>query len=196
MKRSMFGVLFIAALVGCSSTPDSVTKTYLLPQAETRDTSEFKEQPILLVQPVKVAGYLAGEGIAYQTSETEVVIAQSNLWGENLSQQVAERLVTQLRRGKTRYWAMFPNSSLNGLKMPRLQVNISRFEGDYRGAATVAGEWVLVDGNGDVIGSNTFYAQESLEKEGYQALVLALSIALDTAIDDMTLDLNRVGVAR
>ncbi|USH05391.1 ABC-type transport auxiliary lipoprotein family protein [Grimontia kaedaensis] len=192
MKKPLLGLLFAALLAGCSSTPDLATKTYLLPKAKSSDAALRKSQPILLIQTVKVAGYLAGEGIAYQTSDTEIVIAQNNLWGESLSQQVTERLVNQLRTYQTDYWPMYPNASLNSVEMPRLQVNINRFDGDYLGNATVAGDWVLLGADGDVIESRTFYAQEPLEDEGYQALVNALSKALDSAVRNIGFDLNKV----
>ncbi|NGN96263.1 hypothetical protein G5S52_00910 [Grimontia sp. S25] len=196
MRKSLLSWLFVVVIAGCSSAPDTATTTYLLPQAELKEAVLRKEQPILLIQPVKVAGYLAGEGIAYQTSPSEIVVAQNNLWAESLSQQVTERLVNQLRTPKANYWPMYPNASLNSAKMPRLQLNISRFDGDYQGNATVAGDWVLVDGNGDIVQSQTFFAQSPLEQEGYQALVNALSKTLDKVIGTLGFDLSKAKIGQ
>ncbi|KXF80613.1 PqiC family protein [Enterovibrio coralii] len=185
MKKILIFSLAIFSLVGCSSTPTPKTTTYLLPIVDVSKRVYKKGEPILVVQPVKVADYLSNNGLAYRTAKNEVVIAQYNLWGEDVSEQISERLTAELKRTNAAIWPTEPSAALNALDSKTLQVNVVQFDGDYQGNATIAGEWTLMNANGDIVMSKGFEIKEPLATEGYPALVDALSATLNKLAKDI-----------
>jgi uncharacterized lipoprotein YmbA len=169
-------LVLVLALTGCSSQPNAVSNSYLLPvngQGVAIQTSP--EQPLLLVRPVEMAEHLAGTGLVYQTSDTEVVQAQQNLWAEGLSAQLTRKITDDLRHNQSSYWPteLTPALSLNG--QPRLQVKFNQFNGHFSGKVKVSGEWLLLDGKGKLQGVYPFQFQVPQSKDGYDAQVKALS---------------------
>ncbi len=51
---------------------------------------------LLWVEQVSVPDYLAGNGVVYQTSDVQYVIANNNLWASPLDQQLRNTLVANL----------------------------------------------------------------------------------------------------
>ncbi|MGF1759546.1 ABC-type transport auxiliary lipoprotein family protein [Photobacterium sagamiensis] len=169
-------LLLALALTGCSSQPEAVSNTYLLPYSGKAAMAQAGiHQPLLVVRPVEMAEHLAGTGLVYQVSETEVVQAQQNLWAESIGEQLTRRINADLRQKQTRYWPTELTPALATAGLPRLQVKISQFNGHFSGVAKVSGEWLILDGKGSLQGVFPFQFQVPLEQEGYDAQVKALS---------------------
>lgn len=168
--------LLVGILAGCSSQPEQVSNTYLLPSGgQEMATVIATNQPLLVVRPVEMAEHLSGNGLVYQLSETEVVQAQQNLWAESVSKQLTRRINHDLRQKQTKYWPTELTPALATSGVPRLQVKVSQFNGHYSGMAKVSGEWLLLDGEGALQGVYPFSYQVPLERDGYDAQVKALS---------------------
>lgn len=168
--------LLVGILAGCSSQPEQVSNTYLLPSGgQEMATVIATNQPLLVVRPVEMAEHLSGNGLVYQLSETEVVQAQQNLWAESISKQLTRRINHDLRQKQTKYWPTELTPALATSGVPRLQVKVSQFNGHYSGMAKVSGEWLLLDGEGALQGVYPFAYQVPLERDGYDAQVKALS---------------------
>ncbi|WP_318498135.1 PqiC family protein [Photobacterium leiognathi] len=175
--------LLIAAVAlvgtGCSST-EPVMTTYMLPMSTTANTAHnVSNKSLLIVRPVEVAAHLAGTGLVYQTSPTEIVEAQQNLWGEALGKQLTRRITQDLRQKQTKFWPTQLTPTLSTAGVPRLQIRINQFNGVYTGVAEVAGEWLLINGNGDLQTVHPFTFRVPLAKDGYPAQVEALSKGVD-----------------
>ncbi|PKF48882.1 PqiC family protein [Enterovibrio nigricans] len=183
MKQFMQVVIASLILFGCSSTPQTQTTTYLLSSMSVGTAVYDETMPKLLVQPANVASYLSGDGIAYRTSANEVVIAQNNLWGEDIAEQISTLLVNRLKRAPLSVWPMRGNSTIDTMEAQKLLINVAQFEGNYKGNAIFAGEWSLVDAQGSLIVSENFYFEEPLREEGYKALVDALDQTVDMLAD-------------
>jgi len=169
-------LLLALALTGCSSQPEAVSNTYLLPDSgQATMTQADTHQPLLVVRPVEMAEHLAGTGLVYQVSETEVVQAQQNLWAESIGEQLTRRINDDLRQKQTTYWPTELTPALATAGLPRLQVKISQFNGHFTGVAKVGGEWLILDSEGKLKGVFPFTFQVPLEQEGYDAQVQALS---------------------
>ncbi|PSW06674.1 PqiC family protein [Photobacterium lipolyticum] len=169
-------LLSALALTGCSSQPDVVSNTYLLPASGQAAMAQAgTHQPLLVVRPVEMAEHLAGTGLVYQVSETEIVQAQQNLWAESIGEQLTRRINEDLRLKQTTYWPTELTPALATTGLPRLQVKISQFNGHFTGVAKVSGEWLILDGKGELQGVFPFKFQVPLEQEGYDAQVKALS---------------------
>ncbi|WP_434359177.1 ABC-type transport auxiliary lipoprotein family protein [Parasalinivibrio latis] len=177
MKKTLSALLAVLALAGCSTTgSESTVNTFVLPTPATQGQVVTRNgQPLLIVQPVEMADYLAGTGLVYKVSDSEIVIAQQNLWGESIANQLTRRITRDLRADQKAYWPVELTPAMATQSLPSLQVKISAFNGDYNGNADVSGEWMVLDGNGELKYVREFSYQIPLDESGYQALVSALS---------------------
>ncbi len=169
-------LLLAVALTGCASQPVAVSNSYLLPvngQAVVTQTS--KQQHLLMVRPVEMAEHLSGTGLVYQISDTEVVQAQQNLWAESISAQLTRKITDELRRKQSVYWPTELTPALSANGSPRLQVKFNQFNGHFSGRVKVSGEWLLLDGQGQLQGVYPFLYQVVQSEDGYDAQVKALS---------------------
>ncbi len=70
---------------------------YQLPIAQSGVQSTASQgNRLLWVEQVSVPDYLAGNGVVYQTSDVQYVIANNNLWASPLDQQLRNTLVANL----------------------------------------------------------------------------------------------------
>lgn len=191
MYKGIFMALVVLAGAGCSST-EPVTKTYLLPDQNSELTMAFanKHQPVVIVRPVEVAEHLAGTGLVYQTSETEVVQAQQNLWAESLSRQLTRIVTEDLRQKQSRYWFDELTPAINSSALPKLQVKFTQFNGHYTGLAQLSGQWLLIDEQGEALARQPFSIQVPLEQDGYDAQVKALAEGVARLTNQISQSIN------
>jgi uncharacterized lipoprotein YmbA len=84
--------------------------------------------------------YLAGNGVVYQTSDVQYVIANNNLWASPLDQQLRTTLVANLSN-QLPGWVVA--SQPLGSEQDTLNVTVNGFHGRYDGRVIVSGEWLL-----------------------------------------------------
>ncbi|MCW8330220.1 ABC-type transport auxiliary lipoprotein family protein [Photobacterium sp. SDRW27] len=185
-------VLMPVVLTGCSSQPEVVSRTYMLPSDGQGISTIATNQPLLVVRPVEMAEHLSGTGLVYQLSDTEVVQAQQNLWAESIGKQLTRRINLDLRSKQSRYWPTELTPALETSGVPRLQVKFSQFNGHYSGSAKVSGEWLLLDGSGALQGVYPFVFEVPLAQEGYDAQVKALSEGVNRLTSQIAQQLTRL----
>ena len=179
MKKALILTTMVSLLGACSSGPAHTT-SYLLARPEQTATVDFNTATqVIILAPVSMDSLLENQGIVYQTSATETVVARQHLWAESLSTQLSRRLLNGLRQSQDEYWVMRSNPQMNTPSAPRLLVSFSQFNGSYLGNAVISGDWTLLNGQGDLLQSQPFLYQEPLASDGYPALVNALSKATD-----------------
>ncbi|HDM8228326.1 TPA: membrane integrity-associated transporter subunit PqiC [Vibrio campbellii] len=189
MKR---GLLLISALLaGCSSAPEDSGALYVLPEASSAKVSDIAiaQRPQLVVRPVELASYLADSGIVYRTSETKIVQAKHNQWAHNISEQITQRIIDELRSKQSQYWPVEVNNLLDQSGESKLLLSLSKFNGSYQGNAEIEGEWLIVDENGKVKNSAPVKINMPLQDDGYDALVDALSVGLNNLTDQIAAQL-------
>ncbi|MFS2224934.1 membrane integrity-associated transporter subunit PqiC [Pantoea sp. B65] len=159
------------ALSACSSTPE--TTYYQLPAAsagQSDSAGSASSPPLLWVEHVSVPDYLAGNGVVYQTSDVQYVIAANNLWASPLDQQLQQTLVSNLSAALPQ-WIV--SASPVGEQHDTLNVNISGFHGRYDGKVIVSGEWLLQHNNQLI--KRPFQLALAQNEDGYDALVRTLA---------------------
>ena len=166
-------VFSLVALAGCSATPPA-SQLYVLPAPEATVRAP-QTAPILVVRPVELAPYLDSAGLVYRTSDTQVIQTRQNLWAQNLSAQLTQRLVADLRSKQSQYWPVQLNPVMTSRGQPMLLVRVEQFNGSYTGNADISGEWTLVDAEGQIQQTQVFRHSVPLDSEGYPALVEALA---------------------
>ncbi|MDV6251734.1 membrane integrity-associated transporter subunit PqiC [Vibrio sp. EA2] len=185
MKRVF--LLISALLAGCSSAPETTGSMYLLPQSESQvsSSSVVTERPLLVVRPVELASYLNDSGIVYRTSESQIIQAKQNHWAQNISEQITQRIIADLRHKQSHYWPVKMHSLIDQSSENKLQLSLNKFNGNYQGNAELEGEWMLINADGKVRLRSQVSILMPLQDDGYDALVKALSDGLSNLTDNM-----------
>ena len=186
MMKRLF-IIVAALLTGCSSAPETTGAMYLLPQTSDQTFSSLAsaERPLLVVRPVELASYLNDSGIVYRTSESQIIQAKSNLWAQSISEQITQRVISDLRQKQNHYWPVKVHNQLNQSGETKLQLSLSRFNGNYQGNAELEGEWMLIDSHGKVKRRAPVKILIPLQDEGYDALVNALSAGINNLTNNI-----------
>lgn len=171
MKKWLM-VAMACLLSACSSSEDNKTY-YQLPLAQgTVQNMPGQGSRLLWVEQVTIPDYLAGNGVVYQTSDVQYVIASNNLWASPLDQQLRTTLVANLSN-KLPGWVVA--SQPLGNEQDTLNVNVSSFHGRYDGTVVVGGEWLL-NHQGQLI-KRPFHIELKQQQDGYDEMVKQLARA-------------------
>lgn len=173
-KRSLFFsslLLTSLGLAGCSSTVP-LTQYYQLQMAtENANTAPTPITRAIVIGQVKIAPFLAQDGIVYQLNDVEYRAANQHVWITPLENQWQMKLKSDLT-------ALLPNATV--LSQPietwktQINVEVSEFQGTEAGDVKVSGRWILKARNG----TSTilpFACKKALPADGYEVLVQTLS---------------------
>lgn len=172
MKKSALAILALL-LTACSSGGDNKSY-YQLPSP-----SQVKAQAMagqnqgnrqLWVEQVSVPDFLAGNGVVYQTSDVQYVIATNTLWASPLDQQLRNTLVSNLSN-QLPGWVVA--SQPLGSEQDTLNVTVTGFHGRYDGRVIVSGEWLLKH-QGQLI-KRPFHIELKQQQDGYDEMVKMLA---------------------
>lgn len=188
--------MVIAALLlsACSSGSEE-PRYYQLPDSPRAATAQNtmiaaspgQGQRQLWVEQVSVPDYLAGNGVVYQTSDVQYVIANNNLWASPLDQQLRTSLVANLSRNLPG-WVVA--SQPMGSDQDTLNVTVTGFHGRYNGHVIVSGEWLL-NHQGTLI-KRPFHVEMTQPQDGYDAMVKVLGEAWAQQASNMAREINRL----
>ena len=177
----------VMLLSACSSTEE--TTWYQLPasNAPVAHSTPANSQHLLWVEQVAVPDYLAGNGVVYQTTDVQYVIANNNLWASPLDQQLRTTLVANLSQ-QLPGWVV--SSQPLGSEQDTLNVAVNGFHGRYDGRVIVSGEWLLKH-QGQLI-KRPFNIVLRQEQDGYDAMVKTLAQAWSQEAAAIASELNRL----
>ena len=165
-------VMLACLLSACSSSGEDKTYYQLpVPQAGVQSTASQGSR-LLWVEQVTIPDYLAGNGVVYQTSDVQYVIANNNLWASPLDQQLRTTLVANLS-SQLPGWVVALQPL--GSDQDTLNVNVNGFHGRYDGSVVVSGEWLL-NHQGQLI-KRPFHIELKQQQDGYDAMVKVLAQA-------------------
>ncbi|QIU88210.1 membrane integrity-associated transporter subunit PqiC [Yokenella regensburgei] len=171
MKKGLIFMLALA-LTACSSSVENKTY-YQLPLTQSGAQSATSQgNRLLWVEQVSIPDFLAGNGVAYQTSDVQYTIANNNLWASPLDQQLRTTLVANLS-SQLPGWVVA--SQPLGSSQDTLNVSVTGFHGRYDGRVIVSGEWLL-NHQGQLI-KRPFYIELKQNKDGYDEMVKVLGQA-------------------
>ncbi|QKN82486.1 membrane integrity-associated transporter subunit PqiC [Scandinavium goeteborgense] len=180
-------VALACLLSACSSSSDNKTYYQLpLPQAGVQSTASLGRH-LLWVEQVSIPDYLAGNGVVYQTSDVQYVIANNNLWASPLDQQLRTTLVANLSN-QLPGWVVA--SQPLGSDQDTLNVNVSGFHGRYDGKVIVSGEWLL-NHQGQLI-KRPFHIEVKQQQDGYDEMVKTLAQAWSQEASAIAQSMNRL----
>lgn len=160
----------VCVLTACSSGGESKTY-YQLPVVQGGAQSAASQGARLLwVEQVSIPDYLAGNGVVYQTTDVQYVIANNNLWASPLDQQLRNTLVANL---STQLPGWVVASQPLGSVQDTLNVTVTGFHGRYDGKVVVSGEWLL-NHQGRLI-KRPFHIEAIQTQDGYDEMVKVLA---------------------
>ena len=175
-------------LTACSSGSDNKSYYQLPLSAQSgAQSSTSHGSRLLWVEQVAVPDYLAGNGVVYQTSDVQYVIANNNLWASPLDQQLRTTLVANLSQ-QLPGWVV--SSQPLGSEQDTLNVAVNGFHGRYDGRVIVSGEWLLKH-QGQLI-KRPFNIVLRQEQDGYDAMVKTLAQAWSQEAAAIASELNRL----
>jgi len=174
-------------LAACSSSPDR-KNYYQLPQEGQPPAQAVSQsgQRQLWVDQVTLADFLAANGVVYQTSDVQYVIATNNLWASPLDQQLRNTLVSNLSAALPG-WVVA--SQPLGNAQSTLSVNVTGFHGRYDGKVIVSGEWLLKQ-DGEII-KRPFRILLDQQQDGYDAMIKTLATAWQQEANGIARELTR-----
>lgn len=171
MKKWLM-VLLTCALTACGSSSENKTY-YQLPMAQSGAQSATTQgNRLLWVEQVSIPDYLAGNGVVYQTSDVQYVIASNNLWASPLDQQLRTTLVANLS-SQLPGWVVA--SQPLGNNQDTLNVSVTGFHGRYDGRVIVSGEWLL--NHQGQLTKRPFHIELKQQQDGYDEMVKMLAQA-------------------
>lgn len=182
MYRWIGYLLLLTVCVVISACASSVTPParYMLPSEPLASTPSQPEGTLVLGTP-QLAHYLDVDGIVMQLDDITLNAAREHQWAEGLDRQLERRMRTHLSQALPTLRVVRTESRQpNALS---LRLNIDQFQGRFDGVAVASGQWQLLNGEGELLAMENFYAETALEQDGYPALVRALSESWDQAAE-------------
>ncbi|MBM7194370.1 membrane integrity-associated transporter subunit PqiC [Citrobacter freundii] len=186
MKKWLVAMMAVW-LTSCSSSGENKSY-YQLPIAQGGVQSSANQgNRLLWVEQIAVPDYLAGNGVVYQTSDVQYVIANNNLWASPLDQQLRNTLVANLSM-QLPGWVVA--SQPLGSTQDTLNVTVTGFHGRYDGKVIVSGEWLL-NHQGQLI-KRPFHIEAVQTKDGYDEMVKVLANAWSQEATAIAQELKRI----
>lgn len=140
----------------------------------------------LMIEPVVVADFLAGNGIVMQTSPVRYQIANQHLWGSPLDQQLQQSLVLNLSHQLPNWLVSTQNVSD---QQATLSILVTDFQGGNDGAVIIKGTWTYQ--HDDKILQQPFYRKLKQNAAGYEALVETLSQGWADLANQIAAEINK-----
>lgn len=176
MRRAGLMMLAVMLMAGCGAPVSVSVDRYALNDTPPDSrTVPFEQASVRLrIGTVRVAPILRQEGIVYQTDERRFAVARRHRWAQPLPDQLHRSLYGLLARFFDTVAVVSNGPTIPG-KTWTLSADVDAFHGRFDGSAVVRGSWWLQDPDGSLVLRQRFDEKVSLESDGYDALVDALS---------------------
>lgn len=182
-------LMVIAALMLAACSSSNSDKVYYQLPANAQPASLAVSQTgsqLLWIDQIVLSDYLSANGVVYQTSDVQYVIATNNLWASPLDQQLRNTLIGNLTQAMPGWIvASQPLAS----EQSSLSINVTGFHGRYDGKVIVSGEWLLKQHN-EII-NRPFRIELNQQDDGYDAMVKALAQAWQQESQNIASELLR-----
>jgi hypothetical protein len=191
-QRTLFTLgLFLVILAGCASSPSS--KFYQLNPAQnktlvTRDASP-DQNLIIAIGPVRIPDYLDRPQIVTRSGKNELRFSEFNRWAGSLESDVtrvlAEDISSLLPAGRfsTVRWTPYLESQMPASY--RVEVLIERFEGTLGDSMLLQAQWRIFADDRNLLVKNESRISEQMSDSSYDALVDAMSRAIEKLSRDI-----------
>ncbi|MGE5892749.1 MAG: membrane integrity-associated transporter subunit PqiC [bacterium] len=197
LPRFTLGLLMVI-LVGCASSPSS--KFYQLTPLQdsasiTRDAS-LEQNLIIAIGPVHLPDYLDRPQIVTRAGKNELKLSEFDRWAGSLESDVTRVLVEDISgllaadHFSVMRWTPYLESQVPASY--RVEVLVHRFEGTLGDSVLLKAQWVIFAHNGSLLLKRESIIREQVSGGSYDALVAAMSSALENLSRDIAGGINSV----
>lgn len=183
-------VLITIVTLLLSACSNKITTSYYqlnIPVWQNRSsTLSVAHQPQVIIEPVMVSDFLAGNGIVMQTSPVRYIIANHHLWGSPLDQQLQQSLLVNLKHRLPNWLVTTQNF---GEKPATLAILVTDFQGGQDGNVFIKGIWTYE--RDEKLLQQPFYRQLKQKQAGYEGLVQTLSSGWTDLADEIATIMNK-----
>lgn len=184
--------LLVIILAGCASSPSS--KFYQLNSLQnstsiTRDVSP-EQNIIIAIGPVRIPDYLDRPQIVTRAGKNELKLSEFDRWAGSLESDVTRVLVEDISgllpadRFSVIRWIPYAVG-----RVPiscRVEVLVDRFEGTLRDSVLPKAQWNVFSHDRSLLLKMESLIREQINGNGYDALVAAMSSALERLSRDVS----------
>ncbi|TVP46753.1 MAG: hypothetical protein EA345_11765 [Halomonas sp.] len=174
IKRSLLvSICLLMSACASSVTPPA---RYML-TGHQMTSAPAQPEGILRLSAPRLAHYLDVDGIVMQLDDITLNAAREHQWAEGLNRQLERGLRARLSQALPSLRVIRAEGSQPDALT--LRIDVDQFQGRFDGQAVTSGQWQLVNAEGELLAMENFYAETTLEEDGYPALVRALSTSWD-----------------
>ena len=191
--RPLFALGLVAVLVaGCASSP--LSKFYQLSPLQnrtmiTRDAS-LKKTEMIAVGPVCIPDYLDRPQIVSRAGENELRLSEFDRWAGSLESDITRVLVEDIssllpaERFSAVPWTPYLESQVPASY--RVEVLVDRFDGRLGDSVLLKAQWAVFAKNRSMLLKRETLIRERINGGSYDALVGAMSGALEKLSSDIS----------
>jgi uncharacterized lipoprotein YmbA len=191
-QRALFILaLFAAILTGCARSPSS--KFYQLNPVQSMtsvsDVSSYRSL-VIAVGPVRIPDYLDRPQIVTRSGRNELKLSEFDRWAGSLESDVNRVLVEDIfsllpaDRFSVVRWTPYLESQAPASY--RVEVLLDRFEGKLGDSVLLKAQWKVFSKDGSLLLQKESRISEQMNGSGYDALVAAMSNALEKLSRDIS----------
>lgn len=190
--------LLVVILAGCAGSPSS--KYYRLNPLQdnasiTRDASPERNL-IIAIGPVRIPDYLDRPQIVTRAGENELKLSEFDRWAGSLESDVTHVLVEDISsllaadRFSVVRWTPYLESQAPASY--RVEVLLHRFEGTLGDSVLLKAQWEVFAHSRSLLLKRESMIREQIKGGSYDALVAAMSSALEKLSRDISGGINAV----
>jgi uncharacterized lipoprotein YmbA len=191
-QRLLFTLgLLVVILAGCASSPSS--KFYQLNSLQnrtsiTRDAS-LEQNLIIAIGPVRIPDYLDRPQIVTRAGKNELRLSEFDRWAGSLESDVTRVLVEDISgllpadRFSVIRWIPYVEGHVP--TSCRVEVFVDRFEGTLGDSVLLKAQWEVLARNRSLLLKRESLIREQINGGNYDALVAAMSSALERLSQDI-----------
>jgi len=194
--------LFMLVLTGCASSP--TPKFYQLSPVQNKALVTHDASPeqslIIAIGPVRIPDYLDRSQIVTRSGKNELKLAEFDRWAgsleENVNHVLMEDISSLLPAGRffVVRWLPYLESELP--VSYRVQVRVESFEGTPGDSVLLRAHWVISTKGKDLLMKKESGISEQVNGGSYDALVAAMSKALEALSREMADAIKSVSAAK
>ena len=189
MRRSIFVILTLAVVAliftGCAGSPQSRFYHLNAAKEQTSVTQSVIREGSLVVTigPIRIPDYLDRPQIVTRSGKNEFNLSEFNRWAGSLEKNISLVLVDNIStilpadRFLVLRWSPIIESEIPSSY--RVEVVVDSFEGAIGSSVSLKANWGIVTKNGILQGRRESVINEQVDGSGYDALVAAMSSALE-----------------
>lgn len=191
-QSTLFSIgLIVVILAGCASSPSS--KFYrlnpLLNSTSITRNASPEQNLFIAIGPVRIPDYLDRPQIVTRAGENELKLSEFHRWAGSLENDVTRVLVDDISgllptdRFSVVPWAPYLVSQIP--PSYRVEVFVNRFEGTLGDSVLLKAQWDVFTHDGSLLLKRESLVREHIHGDSYDALVAAMSNALERLSRDI-----------